>query len=53
MFYHQTKNAATLGLQDAKAINDELIELYTVGRNAKVKQNKRNNNAQNTLFDNV
>ncbi len=38
MFYHQTKNAATLGLKDASAITDHLQSLYTVGRNAKKKK---------------
>ncbi len=55
MFYHQTKNASTIGLKEAKAISDELVELYAVGRNAKVKQKKRAEtaNQQSSLFDNV
>lgn len=55
MFYHQTKNASTIGLKDAKAISEELIELYAVGRNAKTKKNKRAaaSNSQSSLFDNV
>jgi hypothetical protein len=53
MFYHQTKNASTLGLKEAKEISDELIELYTVGRNAKAKRKKRETIEQSTLFDNV
>ncbi|MCU0320925.1 MAG: hypothetical protein MUE72_00840 [Chitinophagaceae bacterium] len=53
MFYHQTKNASTLGIKDAKAISDELIELYTVGRNAKTKRAKITATKQSTLFDNL
>lgn len=53
MFYHQTKNASTLGLKDAKAISDELIELYTVGRNAKTKRAKISASKQSSLFDNL
>jgi hypothetical protein len=53
MFYHQTKNASTLGLNDAKAITDELVALYTVGRNAKTKRAKITANKQSSLFDNV
>ncbi len=41
MFYHQTKNAATLGLKEAKDISTELHSLYTVGRNAKAKKKAR------------
>lgn len=44
MFYHQTKNAATMGLKDAKDISTELHSLYAVGRNAKVKMKKREEN---------
>ncbi len=40
MFYHQTKNAATLGLKDAENITIHLNSLYTVGRNAKAKKKK-------------
>lgn len=41
MFYHQTRNAATLGLEDAKDISTELHSLYAVGRNAKTKRKAR------------
>jgi hypothetical protein len=41
MFYHQTKNAATLGLKDAKDIATALHAVYTVGRNAKTKRKAR------------
>jgi hypothetical protein len=55
MFYHQTKNASTIGVKEAKDISDELIELYAVGRNAKVKKKRREQitNQQSSLFDNV
>ncbi len=53
LFYHQTKNASTLGLKDAKEISDELVELYTVGRNAKNKQKKRDSKKETTLFDDI
>lgn len=41
LFYNQTKNAATLGLKEAKDIATQLNLLYTVGRNAKVKTKTR------------